>query len=71
MPVLDHIQRPVEVFDVTNKKHREHYSNFLKNKTWGRCPVKFKIAGNDGSDTNMAFAMQRMLTEYYMQKEFK
>lgn len=69
--LLDQCVRPMAVFDPSKKEHRQHYANFLKNRTWGNCPIRFEINGLDGSNTNMAFAMQRLLTEYYMSKEFK
>lgn len=68
--VLDHAQRPVELFNPANKVHRQHYADFLKNKSWGKCPVRFEVQG-EASNNNLAFAIQRMLTEYYISKEFK
>ena len=68
--ILDHAVRPLEVFDPSKKAHREHYAEFMKNKTWGKCPVRFAVEG-DASNSNLAYAMQRMLVEYYMKKEFK
>ena len=68
--ILDHVKRPVELFDPSKKEHRKHYSNFLKTKTWGQCPIAFEVVG-DQSNNNLAFAMQRLLTEYYIAKEFK
>ena len=69
--LLNQAVRPAVVFDPANKEHRRHYANFLKERTWGKCPVRFQINGNDGSNNNMAYAMQRLLTEYYMGKEFQ
>jgi hypothetical protein len=68
--LLEHSLRPLVVFDPTNKEHRTHYANFLKTNTWGRCPIRFAIDGPDGSNNNMAYAMQRLLTEFYIKKEF-
>ena len=69
--LLDQCNRPTEVFDPSNKVHRQHYADFLKSRTWGKCPIRFEVVGNDSSNTNLAFAMQRLLTEYYIGKEFK
>lgn len=69
--LLDTITRPIEIFDPANKKHRQHYANFLKEGTWGRCPVRFAVTDSDASNNNLAYAMQRKLVEYYMSREFK
>jgi hypothetical protein len=71
MAILDYAVRPLVVFDASNKEHRAHYANFLKTNTWGNCPVRFEVRNSDASNNNLAFAMQRMLTEYYISKEFK
>ena len=67
---LDTVARPLVVFDPSNKEHRSHYSKFLKENTWGHCPVRFAVPGFS-SDNNLAYAMQRMLVEYYVNSEFK
>jgi len=68
--ILDLVMRPTVLFDPSNKLHREHYANFLKNGSWGKCPVRFEVEGEDHNN-NLSFAMQRMLTEYYVLKEFQ
>jgi hypothetical protein len=68
--LLNHALRPVVLFNPSNKQHRQYYSNFLKEGSWGKCPVRFAVEG-DASNNNLAFAMQRMLTEYYIGKEFQ
>lgn len=68
--ILDLVMRPTVLFDPSNKQHREHYANFLKNGSWGKCPIRFEVEGEQ-QNNNLAFAMQRMLTEYYILKEFK
>ncbi len=64
--ILNTAMRPLEHFNPDNAGHRQHYANFLVNNTWGTCPIRFTV---DGSD-NVAHAMQRLLTEYYINKEF-
>lgn len=68
--LLDTIARKIEIFDPTNKQHRTHYSNFLRDRTWGHCPIRFAVNDSDASNNNLAAAMQRKLVEYYMAKEF-
>lgn len=69
MSKLAHIQRPSVIFDPSNKEHREHYVNFAKTRSWGNCPVKFELI--DDESNNLAYAMQRKLVAYYLNKEFK
>lgn len=33
--LLDRSQRQMVVFNPANKEHRNHYAEFLKNKSWG------------------------------------
>jgi hypothetical protein len=68
--ILDLVMRPTVLFDPNNKQHREHYANFLKLGSWGRCPVRFEVEG-ENQNNNLAYAMQRMMAEYYTLKEFK
>ncbi len=68
--ILDHALRQVVLFDPSSKVHRQYYADFLIQGSWGKCPVRFAVDG-DQSNNNLAFAMQRMLTEYYIEKEFK
>lgn len=62
--------RPIVIFDPANKEHRRHYAKFIKTNAWGSCPVRFAVQ-DESSNTNLAYAMQRMLVEYYVGKEFK
>ena len=67
MSILQHNHRPWEDFDPENKDHRRYYSDFLKYRTWGKCPVRFFIA-DDGGD--LLQLIHRKLASYYTQKEF-
>lgn len=67
--LLNTVQRPVVTFDAADASHRKHYAEFLENRGWGKCPVRF--APNDcKSGNNLAYSMQRELVEYYLSKEF-
>ena len=68
MSVLNKFIRPIEVFDVTNKKHREHYAEYMKTKTWGNCPVQLKVPSQIVS---LATHAREQLINYYITKEFK
>ena len=68
--MLHSAARPMVIFNPADKTHRAHYAEFLKRKSWGNCPVRFAVEGDDGT-SNLAYAMQRKLVAYYMAKEFK
>lgn len=68
--ILNLVMRPTVLFDPENKVHRQHYANFLKQGSWGSCPVRFEVEGEQ-QNNNLAYAMQRMMAEYYTLKEFK
>jgi len=59
--------RPFVVFDPKNKDHRAHYHNFVVNKSWGACPVRFVVDDDHGDLVTM---IQRTLIQYYTVKEF-
>lgn len=59
--------RQFEVFDASNKKHREIFHTALKHKTWGRSPIRFWI---DDEQTDLMYQCTRKMAFWYMQKEF-
>lgn len=67
MTRLAYIGRPWVAFDETNKQHRRWYFEFVKHKTWGRCPVRFIVADDAGDLLQM---IQRRLNQYYTEREF-
>lgn len=68
--ILNHIQRPLVVFNPANRDHRQYYAEFLKFRTWGRCPVRFAISGAAADTNNLTATIERMLAEYYIGLEF-
>ena len=60
--------RPWAVFDPSNKQHRSWYHDFVKFKTWARCPVRFVVPEDHN---NLITMIQRHLVEYYVAQEFK
>lgn len=69
--ILDHVSRPVVIFDPCNKEHRAHYATFIKTNTWGKSPVRFVIDDPTGAaNTNIAYSIQRLISEYYILQEF-
>ena len=69
MSRLEYYSRPLVAFDPTNKEHRRFYHQFIKENTWGRCPVRFICPAETGSD--LVKMMTRQLAEYYIQQEFR
>jgi hypothetical protein len=59
--------RPFTVFNPGDRSHRQHYFNFVKTGTWGRCPVRFVVPEDYGDLVTM---IQRSLINYYVEREF-
>lgn len=68
MSILFRNSRPVVAFDVTNQQHRKWYAEFVKYRTWGRCPVQFVAEVLD--QDLVSFINDKMLT-HYLSKEFE
>jgi hypothetical protein len=64
-----HFCRPWVVFDAGNPDHRRWFGEFLQNRTWGLCPVRFTIGGREET-TSIVGLMLNELVEYYTQQEF-
>jgi len=59
--------RPVISFDETDPKHRSYYFEFLKQGTWGSCPVRFTA---EGLNTDLVTYINQKLLNFYVNKEF-
>lgn len=55
-------------FDPTNKEHRAIYHEFVVNRTWGHSPYRFIVPEDQGTD--LISMIQRLLIQFYIQKEF-
>ena len=64
---LNLYMRPWALFNPELKEHRRLYADFMNTGNWSSCPVRF-IDCDDGG--NLAGALQRKLTAYYMAQEF-
>jgi hypothetical protein len=60
--------RPWVIFDAANRQHRQWFADFERNRTWGKCPVRFIITDDQGDLLTM---IQRKLLAYYTSKEFR
>jgi len=67
MSILFRGSRPIVSFDVDNPEHRRWYSEFVKYRTWGRCPVRFMAEALD--QDLVSFINDKMLA-YYINQEF-
>lgn len=68
MSKLELYQRPLVMFDASNKQHRQYYFNFMQTGSWRDCPYRFVIQDDVG---NLQGMIQRKLLDYYGGKEFK
>jgi len=59
--------RPIVEFDVDNREHRRLYFNFLKDKSWGKCPFRFVVSNSFGNPKGI---IDRRIIEFYLNKEF-
>jgi hypothetical protein len=67
MSVLFRNSRPIVAFDVENPDHRRWYAEFVKYRTWGRCPVRFMAESLD--QDLVSYINEKMLT-FYIKQEF-
>lgn len=61
------VGRPWVIFDAANRHHRKWYFQFQETRSWGNCPVRFILPGEEGDLVSM---VNRQLIEYYTKKEF-
>jgi len=67
MSVLYLRSRPIVAFDVSNPEHRRYYADFVKYKTWGKCPVRFMA---ESLDLDLVTYVSDKMLEYYVKQEF-
>lgn len=66
--IVQTFSRPWAKFNPTNRDHRQWFSEFLKNNSWGHCPVRFMM--DDEGGANLVGLMHNRLIEYYINQEF-
>ena len=59
--------RPTEIFDVTNRRHRELFAEFVRTNRWDHSPVRF--IANQPTQVDVG-TMTRQMIEFYTQEEF-
>lgn len=60
--------RPIVAFDVNNRKHRQDYAQFITTGSWSHSKVRYEL---DEVTGELQGAIQRVMLEYYVSKEFK
>ena len=68
MSKLEFHNRPWVAFDPNNKEHRRYYAEFVEQRGWGRCPVRFICPDDSGSD--LTVMIRNQLVQYYVDREF-
>ena len=68
MSILHFNSRPWTVFDAFNAEHREWYFEFVKHRSWGKCPYRFIVPEDHGDLITMC---QRALVKFYVEQEFE
>lgn len=66
MSILNLHARPIIEFDENNPDHRMWFWNFIQNKTWKNCPVRFETSGSESFLDNIT----NRLLKYYSKQEF-
>jgi hypothetical protein len=56
-------------FDPADKDHRRWYYEFLENRGWGTCPVRFICPNDNGLD--LTLMIRDHLAKWYVDKEFE
>jgi hypothetical protein len=68
MSILFRGSRPIIAFDVNNPDHRKWYAEFVKYRTWGRCPVRFMA---EALDQDLVSYINDKMLHYYIEQEFE
>lgn len=67
MSILNSNQRPVYIFDASEKEHRRAYQQFCKTNCWGHLQYRFKV---EAPFLNLVDMIQYKMNAYYLSKEF-
>lgn len=67
MSILYRGIRPLIPFDVSNPDHRKWFAEFVKYRTWGRCPVRFL---SESLDQDLVSYVESKMLGYYVEQEF-
>lgn len=65
--VLTTAQRPIEVFDVRNRKHRSLFAEYARTGSWKHSPVRFIASESTEVDVG---TITRQMVQFYTAREF-
>lgn len=66
MSILNLSTRPTVRFDVNDAKHRQYVQNYMKTRSWSKCPVVFYVESEYSSVVEM---VSEQMMRFYMSKD--
>jgi hypothetical protein len=60
-------QRPVVIFDPSNREHRDLFYTFIRTVSWKHCPYQWAI---DDDSLDIVHCINKKLLTYYISQEF-
>lgn len=68
MTILNVASRPAVYFNVQDKEHRRWFARFLRDRSWGDCPVQFYL---EQGYSDVPAMIQDKLAAWYLTREFR
>lgn len=66
MSILSLSARPTVRFDVSNAQHRQYVQDFMKTRSWAKCPVVFYV---DSEYSSVVEMVSEQMMRFYMSKD--
>lgn len=66
MSILNLSARPTIRFNVNDAKHRQYVQDFMKTRSWAKCPVVFYVDSDYSSVVEM---VSEQMMRFYMSKD--
>lgn len=66
MSILNLSARPTVRFDVSNAQHRQFVQEFMKTRSWAKCPVVFYV---DSEYSSVVEMVSEQMMRFYMSKD--
>lgn len=66
MSILNLSARPTVRFDVSNAQHRQYVQDFMKTRSWAKCPVVFHV---DSEYSSVVEMVSEQMMRFYMSKD--
>jgi hypothetical protein len=68
MRKLDYLCRPPQIYNPSNKTHRDYYFHFLESNSWSHCPYQWI---QDPYYASIPDQLAEMTVHWYLKQEFK